>query len=213
VNIALGRKADCLGWRTLTEATRCWCIPTNQAWYPAQMWFDGHATGGTIIGSVWVPQGKETREVKWLARRDEADLTGTWEWPGPTNSPVQLKIVRRDGRLTATYVDKSRKSPYDSKGDQPIPVSDFYDCGGGFYFTLLLGLEGDRLTGSSRRAGPEDGWLVGEAVAQDGTLRGTIAFYPYSSNPLFPSPRPGQPDKKPPVQTGRRDWKPQRVGP
>ena len=191
---------------------RCWCIPTNQAWYPAQIWFDGHATGDTISGNVWVPQGQETREVKWLARRDEADLTGTWEWPGPTNSPVQLKIERRDGRLAASYVDKSRKSPYDSKGDQPIPVTDFYDCGGGFYFTLLLGLEGNSLSRGARRAGAEDGWLVGEAVAQDGTLKGTIAFYPYSNR--FPTfGRPEQPEKKPALPEGRRDWQPKRIGP
>jgi hypothetical protein len=29
---------------------------------------------------LWVPQGKETRELKWVGRRDQADLTGTWEW-------------------------------------------------------------------------------------------------------------------------------------
>jgi hypothetical protein len=176
------------------------------------MWFDGHAKGDTISGSLWVPQGKETREVKWLGRRDEADLTGTWEWPGPTNSPVQLRIERRDGRLAATYVDKSRKTPYDPRGDQPISVTDFYNCGGGFCFALLLGLEGNSLSRGSRRAGPEDGWLVGEAVAQDGALRGTIAFYPYS-NPVLGVGHPGQLEKKVAVQTGRRDWQPKRVGP
>ncbi len=166
------------------DHVRCWCIPTNQAWHASQMWFDGHAKGDTISGDVWVPQGKETREVKWLGRRDEADLTGTWEWLGPTNSPVQLKIERRDGRLAATYLDKSRNAPYDPSGGQSIPVTDLYDFGGGFYFTLLLGLEGNSLARGSRRAAPEDGWLVGEAVAQGTGLKGTIAFYPYS-NPLL----------------------------
>ena len=165
-----------------------------------------------MSGNLCVTQGKETREVKWVGRREPADFTGTWEWLGLSNSPVQLKIEQRDGRLAATYVDKSRKTPYDPRGDQPIPIADLYDCGGGFYFTLLLGLEGNRMSGGSRRVGPEDGWLVGEAVAQDGTLRGTIAFYPYS-NPLLAVGHPGQPEKKPTLQTGRRDWQPKRVAP
>lgn len=192
------------------DHVRCWLIPTNQAWYSSQMWFDGRANGEAISGGVWVPRGKETRECKWIGRRDQADLTGTWEWLGTSNSPVQLKIERRDGRLAATYVDKSRKTPYDSRGDQPIPITDLYDCGGGFYFTLLLGLEANSLSRGGRRAASEDGWLVGEAVGQDGTLRGTIAFYPYA-NPLLSAP--GQPERKPAGQTGRRDWQPKRIAP
>ena len=191
---------------------RCWCIPTNQVWYPSQVWFDGHARGDTLNGSVWVPQGNQNRECKWIGRREKADLTGTWEWPGPTNLPVQLKIERRDGRLAATYMDKSRKAPYDSRGDQPIPVTDFYDCGGGFYFTLLLGLEGNSLTRGSRRVAPGDGWLVGEAVGQDGTLHGTIAFYPYSG-PGLSLPSRGQSNPNPALHTGRRAWEPTRVAP
>lgn len=139
---------------------RCWCIPTNQPWYGSQMWFEGHAKGDTLDGSLWLPQGNETRQCHWVGNREPADLTGTWEWSGPSNSPVQLKIERRDGRLAATYVDRSRATLYDRAGGRPIPVHDFYDCGGGFYFTLLLGLEGNSLMHGSRRAGPEDGWLV-----------------------------------------------------
>ena len=60
----------------------------------------------------------------------------------------------------------------------------------------------------SRRAGPQDGWLVGEAVAQDGALRGTITFYPYA-NPLLDPRHPEGLD----VQVNRRDWRPSRVGP
>jgi hypothetical protein len=55
-------------------------------------------------------------------------------------------------------------------------VNDFYEYGGGFYFTLLLG----RMANGARETGPGNGWLVGEAVSEDGTLKGTIAFYPYS---------------------------------
>jgi hypothetical protein len=194
---------------------RCWCKPTNQVWFPAQMWFEGHADGDTIKGGLWMPQGKETREVQWVGHRDKADLTGTWEWPGPSNSPVQLKIERRGGQLAATYVDRSRATPYDSRGDRPISVTDLYDFGGGFYFTLLLELEGNSMSRGSRRTGPEDGWLVGEAVAQDGTLRGTVAFYPYPDRGIG-LPTLGhapQADRKPAVQTGRRDWQPRQIAP
>jgi predicted O-methyltransferase YrrM len=192
------------------EHLRCWCISTNRTQYFSQIWFDGQANGDTISGGLWVPQGKETREVKWEGRRDKTDLTGTWEWPGSSNSPVQLKVERRDGRLTATYVDKSRATVYAPKAGQPIPVADLYDFGGGFYFTLLLGLEGNSMTHSGRRMGAQDGWLIGEALAQNGTIEGTIAFYPYP-NDLFRLPRPGQPDQKPAAQVVRRDWQPKRA--
>ena len=86
---------------------------------------------------------------------------------------------------------------------------------GGFYFTLLLGLEGNSMTHGRRRAGPEDGWLVGEAVAHQGTLRGTIAFYPYTDRGMgLPAMgRVPQADKKPAFQSGRRDWLAKRIAP
>ncbi len=202
---------------------RCWCISTNRSSYFSQMWFEGHAIDDTLNGSLWVPQGNETREIKWAGRRDRADFTGTWEWAGPMDSPVQLKIERRDGRLTATYVDKNRTVPDYMGGNKPIPATDFYDFGGGFYFTLLLGLEGSSMTGGSRRVSPEDGWLIGEGIAISNTLTGTIAFYPYNrrfmNEPIVPDPKsrtnaPGsQPDKRVVVQEGRRDWLPKRVAP
>ena len=172
-------------------------------WSPSLTWirFDGHAKGDTLDGVLSVTRGKETREVKWIGHRDKADLTGTWEWLGPSNSPVQLQIERRDKGLAATYFDKSRARIYEPQRGWPIAVDDFYDCGGGFYFTLLLG----RTAQGGRELGPDNGWLVGEAVAEDGTLKGTIAFYPYSDQILGP-PHPGQTDRKPASQTGSRDF-------
>jgi hypothetical protein len=125
---------------------------------------------------------------------------------------VQLKIEQRDGRLAATYVDKNR-TPQSGKVNQPIPVTDAYDFGGGFYFTLLLGSEG--LQGG-RRLGPEDGWLIGEAVAQDNTLRGSIAFYHYrprvdnEGRILF---LPQQASEKTAPELARHDWQPKRIAP
>lgn len=187
---------------------RCWCIPTNHAAFHAQLWFEGHCGGDTLEGSLWMPEGTNTLEFKWAGRRQPTDFTGTWEWAGPSNSPVQLRIERRGGQLAATYTDKNRLGTAYGRTGQPIPVTDFYDFGGGLYFTLLLGLEGTRLSGGSRRAGPEDGWLIGEAIAQENTLSGTIAFYPYRRAP--DSPGLIQPSPPPP---GRQEWHPRRVGP
>jgi SAM-dependent methyltransferase len=192
---------------------RCWCIPTNTAWHYSQMWFEGHAKSDMINGGLWVPQGKETREVKWSGHREPGDLTGTWEWPGSSNSPVQLKMERRGGVLAATYLDKNLAPPGDPEGSTVIPLADLYDFGGGFYFTLLLGHQGHSMLGGSRSMDPGYGWLIGEAVIQDGALNGTIAFYPYALASQMIQVRPGQPDKKPELQTGRRDWLAKRIAP
>jgi hypothetical protein len=61
--------------------------------------------------------------------------------------------------------------------------------------------------------GPEDGWLIGEAVAEDNALRGTIAFYPYRYNGMLPFAQPPQAAEKPAPQQGRRDWQPKRIAP
>ena len=53
--------------------------------------------------------GDRTRECSWEARRDSADFTGTWEWLALTNTPVQLKIERRDGRLIVSDLQRPRR--------------------------------------------------------------------------------------------------------
>jgi SAM-dependent methyltransferase len=187
--------------------------------YEFGMLFDGHVKLDTMSGSLWVFQSKETREIKWVGRRDKADFTGTWEWTGPMDSLVQLKLERRDGQLAATYVYTNRTVPDFMGGNKPfpVPVTDLYDFGGGFYFTLLLGLEGNSLTRGSRRAGPEDGWLIGEAVVQENTLKGTIAFHPYPDpNARLPAAlrlRLQLPERKVVATAGQRDWLPKRVTP
>jgi SAM-dependent methyltransferase len=200
---------------------RCWCISTNRDFYFYSIWFEGHAMDDTLTGNLWVPQGKDTREVKWASRRDKVDFTGTWEWTGPMDSPVQLKIEQRDGRLTATYADTNRTALVYLGKSKPIPVTDFYDFGGGFYFTLLLGLEGNSITTGGRRAGPEDGWLIGEGIATSNTLSGTIAFYhqTFMIERSVPDPKSrtnalgSQPDKRVVAKEGRCEWLPNRLTP
>ncbi len=148
---------------------RVHCASTGMAYGQFLTWFEGHVRNETMTGTLWICRGNEKEEVAWIARRDTVDLPGTWEWTGATNSRLQLRVERRDGRLAASYHD----------GKQTVPVRDFYDFGGGFYFTLLLGLEGNSYTSSPRRMGPEDGWVIGEGVATNNTMSGTIAFYSY----------------------------------
>ena len=186
---------------------RLHCLPTNWAYGQVLMWFDGQASGDTLTGHWWVSKREGKQECEWTGHRDRPDFTGTWEWSGPSNTPVRLKLERRAGRLAATYVDEHRNLPVWAGGNKPVPVTDLYDFGGGFYFTLLLGLQGTSLAQGSRITGPENGWLIGEATARENTLHGTIAFYPYST-----SPRVRPPDGAPPLPA-RRDWQPRRVEP
>ncbi len=185
---------------------RCWCIATNTA-RSKDLIFDGHFKDDKLNGTLWIWRGTNVLDVKWVARRDPADFTGTWEWVGASNAPVRLQIERRAGRLVATYADKNREKNAWRDDTQPVPVFDFYDFGGGFYFTLLLGLEGDRFSRGARRAGPRDGWLIGEAIMDEGSLKGTLTFYPYPF--VGPSMPPGI--HAPPVE--RLEWQPKRVAP
>lgn len=195
---------------------RCWCIPTNTPGYPNQMWIDGHVQGDSLSGGLRRWQGTNSIETLWTARRDQTDFTGTWEWLGASNAPVQFKIERRNGLLTATCTDKNREKNAWRDDTKPATVLDIYDFGGGFYFTLLLGMEGTSYQGGSRRMGPQDGWLIGEAVMENGTLKGTLAFHPYSRSRMPDLDRPKQPkpmELRPAPPSARRDWQPKRVAP
>ena len=192
---------------------RLHCIPTNRVAYGAfLMWFDGHATNDTLRGKVWISQKTNTSACDWTARRDKSDFSGDWQWSGPKDSPVQLKIERQGGGVDVTYEDKNRDIPAYSNERKPIPVTDFYDFGGGFYFTLVLGRESN----GARRMGPDDGWVIGEATMISNALSGTIAFYPHPQDSFghFPGPaktntEPPPPEK--PLKTGKREWQPVRV--
>ncbi len=190
------------------------CRPQDASYGSFALWFDGHATGDMLNGTMWISQGQDTRSFAWAGSRRSSDFTGIWEWPGPKDSTVQMKIQRHGGQLSAIYLDKNRDVPMYVDANKPIPVSDFYDFGGGFYFTLLLG----RQENGARRMGPEDGWLVGEAILTNASLSGTVAFYPYPdlefgvsrSEPSTNSPP--QPNKRP-LKVGKREWRPVRRSP
>jgi hypothetical protein len=195
---------------------RCWCVPTNTLWHPHQMWVDGQIQSNTFSGSLRRVQGVNTIETPWTARREPVDFVGAWEWSGAKNAPVQLHIERRHGRLAMIYTDKNREKTPWRDDTRPIEIFDTYDFGGGFYFTLLLGLEGNSYRAASRRLGPDDGWLVGEAIMENGQLKGTLGFYPYSQSRIsdFPPHKPSeQHEPKLASPSGPRDWQPKRVSP
>jgi SAM-dependent methyltransferase len=182
---------------------RCWCTTTKADWFQNQTWFEGHVQGNNLIGDLWMQHGTNFVQTQFTARRDQADFAGTWEWTGSSNAPVQLKIERRDGQWAVFYADQNREKNQWRDDTRPVAVPDFYDFGGGLYFTLLLGREGN-----SRRMGPQDGWLIGEAVMDEGTLKGTLTFYPYTDTFGLPQ-TPGT--STPP--SNRLDWRPKRVAP
>ncbi len=151
--------------------------------------FDGHASGDMLKGRLGIFERDKTREYQWAGQRDNSDFIGTWEWECPTGSrTVQLQIKRHEGRFVALYADRG----------QTLRVEDFYDFGGGFYFTYMVG----RQPTGGVLIGRDTGWLIGcAAIGTDG-LDGTIEFYPY----------PGQPKgKNGLVPEGPRKWSPKRV--
>ncbi len=198
------------------------CIPTNGAYGTFLARFDGHASGSNLNGQLEISQNprpadssseRKVETFTWSARRDPADFAGTWEWTGAKDSPVQLKIERRDGRWAATYTDPNRKVPVWAGSNQPVPVTDFYDFGGGFYFTVLLG----SLPDGSRMMGPEDGWLIGEAIAQENDLVGNIAFFPHremgSISTVRTTAAGSSAEARPVIREGWTNWRPKRVNP
>jgi len=166
----LSGKTDLEGWASAElwgDHLRFWCRPDKAPYGRFELRFDGHVRENTMRGTLAVVEGDKIKEHTWKAGREIEDFAGTWEWScasGPRSA--RLRIERREGRLSATYRD----------GDRTIPVTDFYDFGGGFYFTLLIGRTDD---GSSLRITKDTGWLIGEAVAGAGALKGRIEFYPY----------------------------------
>jgi SAM-dependent methyltransferase len=172
----------------------------DRPYFESHMMFDGQVAGDTIQGKLAIFQGGEMREQPWVGKREKADFTGAWQWTSPTGShPVQLRIERREGQFVAAYLDR----------EQTTPVGDFYDFGGGFYFTHMVG----RLPEGSVEITPDTGWLIGQAVADGDKLVGTIQFYPYPvERELFnghdqPEARREDAD----ARAGPRPWRPTRM--
>ncbi|MBN1974678.1 MAG: class I SAM-dependent methyltransferase [Sedimentisphaerales bacterium] len=150
---------------------RFWCLPDNILFGQKELIFNGQVVENTMSGKVIMREEGKNKEYEWKAQRDKVDFTGTWEWPCATGDhSVKLHIERDNGKLIAKYQDIFHDK------NTILPVTDFYDFGGGFYFTLLIGSteHGIRIT-------DDTGWLIGEAVWEDGSLTGKMEFYPYGN--------------------------------
>jgi len=164
-NLAGGVHVDLWG-----SHVRYRCAPDHMAYGQFQVRFDGHVQGNTMRGTLAVIDHGQVQEHAWEAQRERVDFTGTWEWPCASGSrSVRLRIEQRDGQFVATYLD----------GDKLVSVTDFYDFGGGFYFTLLIGRER-----ASIRITEDTGWLIGEGLLENGELKGTIEFYPCETSDI-----------------------------
>ena len=171
------------------------CEPDHLPYGQFQLKFDGHIRNETMQGTLSVYDHGQHRERAWEAQRAKADPTGTWEWPAAMGThSVRLRIEGPEGHRIATYLDR----------EETVPVTDFYDYGGGLYFTHMIGREGNSIRGD-----PDTGWLIGEAVADHGALKGKIEFYPYHNVML--GPLSGR--KEAPTEPIIRDWTPQLVKP
>ncbi|MBN2457286.1 MAG: methyltransferase domain-containing protein [Sedimentisphaerales bacterium] len=171
---------------------RFWCTPAGMPYGQLELRFDGHVHGNTMKGTLAVRDRGDLSQSQWQAQRDKVDYTGTWEWSCATGTrSVRLRIEQHDGHLIATYLDR----------DQALPVTDFYDFGGGFYFTLLIGRKAN-----SVRMTEDTGWLIGKGLLENGQLKGTIEFYPYGDMPDMAGERKTS-------QAVIRDWAPRLIKP
>jgi len=138
--------------------------------------FDGQVEGDLMKGTLSIRDKDKGQEGTLEARREKADLTGTWKLADFRGEhPAQITIERKDGRLTSQYLGQ----------DEAIPITDFYDFGGGFYFTHMVGRNGDTIYVTEKNPG----WLIGEGVLEDGQQKGNTEFYPYENK------FPGMPQK------------------
>ena len=174
------------------DHVRAWCRPERISYGEFERRFDGHVHGDVLRGTLAITNRDRLCEQPWEAQRSKVDLAGGWEWTCATGPrPVRLRIERRDDRLHATYSDRG----------ESIPVRDFYDLGGGFYFTLLIGRIEDGL-----RITEDTGWLIGEGVLNRDELKGRIEFHPYGGVP-------GRSDGRKAPQPLLQDWTPRPVKP
>jgi hypothetical protein len=170
-----------------------------------RLMFEGRASGDTIKGKLAILEHEKVRECQWEGRRAKADFSGTLEWAGPVGErPVRLRIEQRDGKWVGTYADPGWPSEFSYELETSI--TDFYDYGGGFYFTYLIGRSHHPRGGGYTLSGDPNntGWLIGEAIVDGGDIKGTVSFYPYFQGRL---------DTNVTVQSGPRDWHPKRVVP
>jgi SAM-dependent methyltransferase len=142
----------------------------------------GRVEGNALDGSLSLrEQHGEPAVHRWQGRRPDQTLAGSWALPqGLPARAARLRIEGVHGQRRATYSASNAEL-----------VDDFYDWGGGFYFTLAVGPDRPNRASAS-------GSLIGEAILEAGSLRGTLELYALDGHPR-PAPRGG-------VLPTSRDW-------
>lgn len=165
----------------------------GQPFFGCAIRFDGRIEGDTLRGQLEFLGRTEPKKAQCSARRQPGDFSGIWKWSGPGPAPLMMEIRRKNGRMGATLSHRERQ----------YRIDDFYDFGGGFYFTHMFG----RVETSPGVWGLEltedAGWLVGEAIGDDQGLAGTLWWFPHPEAERAPGSMP--PKESPGT------WRPTRV--
>jgi len=139
------------------------CIPAGLGYRAFNIRFEGNAESGTMSGTLKLIEGDHTWESDTVITRVNGTVIGTWPCSHPLDQrPMRLEVTEGDSGLSATLYDR----------EDAIEISDFYDIGGGLYFTYLFGSDGWGV-----RITKDTGWLIGKAHIVDGQLRGELRFY------------------------------------
>ncbi len=126
--------------------------------------FKGRVDGDSISGALRHSSGDAWHTTTWAAKRKVEDYAGAWNWASPIlQKPVQLKITKKDGKYSAVYSTETGETP----------ITDFYDFGGGFYFTLK---RAGTLVDNGTRV-ELSGWIIGHATMNQGSLSGQVSLY------------------------------------
>lgn len=150
------------------DRVRWQCLPKSVAYGAFLVDFEGRARGNTMEGRVKVVEGRRPESgYRWEEERsltrEATDLEGTWSFVHPDDQrPLELTVERGDGGTKANLLDR----------DQRIELRDFYEFGGGFYFTYLYGDKGWGID-----INEDTGWLIGKAHIAGDTLSGEVQFY------------------------------------
>lgn len=153
-------RVQCRVWGT--EVT--WeCIPEGFGYLAFNVRFEGNASNDTMSGKLRLIEGDHKWETQTSIVRASGSVIGTWHCLHPADQrPMRLQVIKEGEGLKATLFDH----------EKPLELTDFYDFGGGFYFTYLFSSDG-----RDRPLAEDSGWLIGKAHVGGDALGGELRYY------------------------------------
>jgi SAM-dependent methyltransferase len=138
----------------------------------------GIVDGDEMCGYAGLGSKETYRERPWHGiRLEPEEICGTWEWKRKSDgAPILLRIDCTGSQPVATYIED----------DLEYPISDFYQWGSGFYWTLQLwGRHGEGGLPIPRSATSfpmlegrsNQGYLIGCMIVDGDHLRGSLNFH------------------------------------